>query len=73
MIHQFTDRFTYPGSLFLDIHGQTRGFPLYMLDSFVESILERVEPLATVEEGYLVTRVVEAVHHSILSGQPIEL
>jgi predicted dehydrogenase len=73
MIHQFTDRFTYPGSLFLDIHGKTRGFPLYMLDSFIESILENVEPLATVEEGYLVTRVVEAVHHSILRGQPIEL
>ena len=73
MVHQFTDRFSYPGSLFLDVHGQVRGFPLYMLDSFIECLLDGKTPLATVEEGYLVTRVVEAVHQSIAIGQPVDL
>jgi len=73
MIHQFSDRFTYPGSLFLDIHGQTRGFPLYMLDSFIESVKCGKEPLASVEEGYIVTRTVEAVHQSIRTGEPVIL
>jgi len=73
MVHKFTDRFSYPGSLFLDVHGQVRGFPLYMLDSFVECIQDGKAPLATVEEGYLVTRVVEAVHQSISLGQPVDL
>jgi predicted dehydrogenase len=73
MIHQFTDKFTYPGSLFLDVHGQVRGFPLYMLDSFIECIKNDRTPLATVDEGYQVTRVVEAVHQSISLGQSIDL
>jgi predicted dehydrogenase len=73
MIHKFTNRFTYPGSLFLDIHGHTRGFPLYMLDSFISCILEDKTPVATVEDGYLVTRIVDAVHQSINSGNPITL
>lgn len=73
MIHKFTDRFTYPGSLFLDIDGQTRGFPLYMLDSFIACVKDGGTPLASVEEGYQVTKVVEAVHQSILSGVPITL
>ena len=73
MVHQFTDKFSYPGSLFLDVHGQVRGFPLYMLDSFVECITEDKTPLATVDEGYLVTRVVEAAHQSIALGQPVDL
>jgi len=73
MVHKFTDRFTYPGSLFLKIHGHTRGFPLYMLDSFITCIMEDQDPIATVEEGYLVTKIVEAVHQSILHGNPIIL
>jgi predicted dehydrogenase len=73
MIHKFTDRFTYPGSLFLDIHGYTRGFPFYMLDSFISCILENKQPIATVEDGYLVTRIVEAVHQSIVHGNPVSV
>ena len=73
MIHQFTDRFTYPGSLNIDIHGKTRGFPLYMLDSFVEAVKNQETPLATVDDGLLVTRVVEAVHRSIKLEQPVFL
>ena len=73
MVHQNTDRFTYPGTLVVDIYGQMRGFPLYMLDSFIESVKNDTEPLATIEEGYEVTRVIDAVHRSILSGQPVTL
>lgn len=73
MVHQSAERFTYPGTLVIDVHGQTRGFPLYMLDSFVACIKHGTQPLATVEEGYEVTRVVDAVHRSIVSGQPVVL
>jgi predicted dehydrogenase len=73
MVHQNTDRFTYPGTLVVDVYGQQRGFPLYMLDSFIESVQTGERPLATVEEGYEVTRVIDAVHRSILSGQPVAL
>jgi predicted dehydrogenase len=73
MVHQSADRFTYPGTLVVEIHGQTRGFPLYMLDSFIESVKNGTEPLATIEEGYQVTRVVDAAHRSIVSGQPVAL
>ena len=73
MVHQNTDRFTYPGTLVVDIYGQMRGFPLYMLDSFIESVKNDTEPLTTIEEGYEVTRVIDAVHRSILSGQPVTL
>jgi predicted dehydrogenase len=73
MLHQNTDRFTYPGTLAVDIYGQQRGFPLYMLDSFIESVRDGTQPLATIEEGYEVTRVIDAAHRSILSGQPVAL
>jgi len=71
MVHQSTDRLTYPGTLLLDVHGQTRGFPLYMLDSFIASVKTHTQPLATIEEGYQVTRVIDAAHRSITSGQPV--
>jgi predicted dehydrogenase len=73
MVHKFTDRFTYPGNLFLEIHGYTRGFPFYMLDDFISCIMDNQEPIATVEEGYQVTRIVEAAHKSIFSGNPVWL
>ena len=73
MVHQSADRFTYPGTLVVEIHGQTRGFPLYMLDSFIESVKNGTEPLATIEEGHQVTRIVDAAHRSIVSGQPVAL
>ncbi len=73
MLHQSTDRFSYPGTLVLDVHGKARGFPLDMLDSFIDSVKNCTPPLATVREGYEVTRVIEAVHRSIESGQPLLL
>jgi predicted dehydrogenase len=71
MVHQATARFSYPGTLVADIHGRTRGFPLYMLDSFIDSVEEERDPLATIEEGYQVTRVIDAVHRSIETGHPV--
>jgi predicted dehydrogenase len=44
-----------------------------MLDSFIESVRDGTPPLATIEEGYEVTRVIDAAHRSILSGQPVTL
>jgi len=73
MVDRCTDRYTHPGTLMLDIFGVARGFPLYMLDSFISSVKEGTEPLATVEDGYEVTRVIDAAHRSIDSGQPITL
>lgn len=73
MVHQSSDRFSYPGTLVVDVHGQMRGFPLYMLDSFIESVRHGTQPLASVQEGYLVTRVVDAAHRSIATGQPVQL
>ena len=73
MVHQSTNRFTYPGTLVLGVHGHYHGFPLYMLDSFIESVKNGTTPLATIEEGYEVTRVISAAHKSIESGQPIPL
>jgi predicted dehydrogenase len=73
MLHQSTDRFTYPGTLVLDVHGKARGFPLDMLDSFIHSVKNGTRPLATVREGYRVTRVIDAVHRSIEGGQPLLL
>jgi predicted dehydrogenase len=73
MVHQSTDTFTYPGTLVVDVHGKTRGFPLDMLDSFIESVKAGTPPLATVQEGHNVTRVIDAVHRSIESGRPIPL
>ncbi|MFX0066531.1 MAG: Gfo/Idh/MocA family protein [Candidatus Hermodarchaeota archaeon] len=73
MMDQSTDRFSYPGTLMVDIYGKTYGFPLYMLDSFIETVKKRTEPLVTIEEGYEVTCVIEAVHRSIETGQPIVL
>jgi predicted dehydrogenase len=73
MLHQSTDRFGYPGTLLVDMHGTTRGFPLYMLDDFLASVRNGTQPLATIEQGYQVTRVVDAAHRSITSGQPVAL
>ncbi len=73
MVHQSTDTFTYPGTLVVDVYGKTRGFPLDMLDSFIDSVKNGTPPLATVQEGHAVTRVIDAVHRSIESGRPIPL
>jgi predicted dehydrogenase len=73
MLHQSTERFTYPGTLVVDAYGKTRGFPLDMLDSFIDSVRSGTPPLATAEEGYQVTRVISAVHQSIQNGQIVPL
>jgi predicted dehydrogenase len=73
MVQQSTDRFSYPGTLVVDVYGKMRGFPLDMLDSFLDSVKHGTQPLATATEGHLVTRVIDAVHRSIESGQPISL
>jgi len=73
MVDASTDRFAHPGTLVLDIHGTTHGFPLYMLDSFIQSVRSDEEPLATIQDGYEVTRVIDAAHRSIESGEPIAI
>lgn len=73
MLRQSTERFTYPGTLVVDAYGKPRGFPLDMLDSFIDSAGHGTPPLAMVEEGYQVTRVIAAVHQSIENGQPMPL
>ncbi len=73
MVHQSTHRYTYPGTLVFDMHGQKYDFPLYMFDSFIESVMHGTKPLATVEEAYEITRIIEAVHHSIAAGRPVVL
>ena len=73
MVDASTDRFAYPGTLMVDIHGIARGFPLYMLDSFVQSVKSGEKPLATIQDGYEVTRVIDAAHRSIESGEPVAL
>ncbi|MFX0211204.1 MAG: Gfo/Idh/MocA family oxidoreductase, partial [Candidatus Hodarchaeota archaeon] len=69
MVKQINNCITYPSTLLTDVHGIKRGFPLYMLDSFIESVKKDKESLVTVEEGYEVTSTIDAVHRSIKSGK----
>jgi predicted dehydrogenase len=73
MLDSSTDRFSYPGTLVVDLAGVSRGFPLYMLDSFIQSVKDGTPPLASIREGYEVTRTIAAAHRSIESGTPIDL
>jgi len=73
MVHQAGQRFTYPGTLVTEVDGRLRGFPVDMVDSFIACLIEDREPLATVEEGLQVTRIVTAIHESIRQGQAISL
>ncbi len=73
MVHQSTQKHTYPGTLAYEANGKTHGFPLHMLDSFIECVKEGTKPQATVEEGYEVTRIIDAIHQSIIKGQTIDM
>ncbi|HID94635.1 MAG TPA: Gfo/Idh/MocA family oxidoreductase [Candidatus Latescibacteria bacterium] len=57
----------------IDAHGHTIGFMQYPMMHFVDSIAEVREPLATGEDGFAVTAIIEAAERSIQEEKRIEV
>jgi predicted dehydrogenase len=73
-LHQATrSGYQHPIVANLDVHGRPTGMPTWMLDSFIASVANGTEPLATLEDGLAAVRVVDAIHRSARSGAVIEL
>lgn len=67
-VRMMGDAVSFPGTLSLDVDGRPRGFAAWMVESFVQGLLEGKELSPGVEQGVLVTQVVQAIHQSVESG-----
>lgn len=68
-----TDSWSSPWVLPADIDGQEQGMAAWMVRSFGRHLVDG-EPLGPgVDQGLLVTRIVDAIHASAASGQPRQL
>jgi predicted dehydrogenase len=72
-VHLALERYTYPGTTHARFDGQVHGFTAWMAQSFARQLIDGNFVGPTVDEGYTVTRVVEAVHESARTGKVIEL
>lgn len=67
VITNASERYYFAGmpTLWADIHNRLTGAPIWMLDSFIESIEKDKPVLATLEDGLEATRIVAGIHKSI--------
>jgi predicted dehydrogenase len=56
-----------------DVNGRPTGMPVWMLESFISSVVTRATPVATIDDGMAAVRIVEAIHRSAQSGVVVEL
>lgn len=59
--------------VYLDIHGLPRGLGPNAIWHFADSMAAGTEPMVTLEDGVKNTRIVQAIHDSAASGEPVEL
>lgn len=72
MIH-FTDneKMNYPDTFSIDLHGHLFAHNLICFDSFVLAVKEGKDSLVTIEEAVENVKIIEAVHRSLVVGDPI--
>lgn len=73
MIHKMAASYTHPPVLGRLIYGKPVGFAAEMLNSFIDNIRLDTEPLVNIEDGAYITEIIDAVHHSIESGNIEEI
>jgi predicted dehydrogenase len=70
MVRRAADDYRHLHTLGMPIDGRLTSAPSHMLNSFIDNIRLDTKPAATEEDGLLNTRVVDAIHRSIISGRP---
>ncbi|MGQ9616569.1 MAG: hypothetical protein ACUVWJ_09255 [Spirochaetota bacterium] len=64
-----TDKYTHPPILGRPVYGKPVGFAAEMLNSFIDNIRLNTEPVVSIDEGFYVVRVIDAIHKSIKTGK----
>ena len=57
----------------VEVDGRLQGFPTWMSEAFARRLLDGVPLNPTIEEGVLVTEVVQAIHDSLGDGMPHQI
>ena len=65
--------YNYPRVLSTQINGKLNGPPSLMLHSFIDNIRNNTAPLANEDDGMMNTRIIDAVHESLVSGNPVHI
>ena len=75
VITNVSERYYFAGmpTLWADIHGRATGAPIWMLDSFIDSIKNNKPVIATLEDGLEVTKIVSGIHRSVEEKKEIEI
>lgn len=75
VITNASDRYYFAGlpTLWADIHNRLTGAPIWMLDSFIDSIEEDKPVIATLEDGLETTRIVSGIQRSVEEEKEIKI
>lgn len=73
MVHQAGDVYRHVPTVSTSINGRLLAPPNHMLDAFVDNIRLNTDPLAGPEDGLINTKLVNAIHRSIESGDHVEI
>ncbi len=69
MIHKMTDKYTHPPILGRPIYGKPVGFAAEMLNAFIDNVRLKTEPSVSIDEGFYVVKIIDAIHRSIRTGK----
>ncbi len=67
------ETYAFPRILGTPINGRLAGPPYYMFEHFVDVLVNGVTPSADHHAGLLNTQIIDAMHKSMVTGQPVEL
>jgi len=73
MVRLGSDRFSHVHTLGTSINGMATGNSNFMLHSFVDCIRKDIKPDSNEAAGLINTRIVEAIHQSVETGQIVKL
>ena len=68
MVRHAASTYSHKHTMGTPINGQLTAAPNYMLSAFIDNVRLDTEPLANAADGLLNTRVVAAIHRSIVTG-----
>lgn len=72
-IHKMTTSYSHPPTLGRDIYGKPLGFAAEMLNSFIDNVKDRTEPMVSLDDALEGVKIVDTIHRAVESGEVLEI
>jgi len=72
-IHKMTTSYSHPPTLGRDIYGKPLGFAAEMLNTFIDNVKDKTEPMVSLDDALEGVKIVDAIHRAAETGEVLEL